>query len=201
MKDNLEIWNKLKDVPKEAQKNITGGRLKGMTDIKPQWRYKVMTETFGPVGFGWYYEITNKEIIEGANGEKSGFVDVKLFVKNGDDWSMPIEGTGGSSFVANEKHGAYTSDEVFKMALTDALSVAMAKIGVGATIYMGKGGKYTQDEMPKPPQDDKPWLNPNTKQWANAVQHLKGTGTIEDIKNAYKISKVNEEKIKEEALS
>lgn len=208
MENNMEIWDKLKTVPQTAQKTIVGGRLKGMTDIKPQWRYQVMTEQFGPVGYGWYYEITDKRIIDGANGEKCGFVDVNLYVKNGGEWSKPIAGTGGSSFVANEKNGAYTSDEVFKMALTDALSVAMAKIGVGASIYLGEndGAKYTQPpvpQQPKPsqPSNDKPWLNPNTESWTKAIEFLANGGKISDIKKKYAISKANEDKLMDEVLS
>ena len=45
--ENLEIYNKVKSVPEHAQSKIFGGRLKGMTDIKPQWRIQKMTEIFG----------------------------------------------------------------------------------------------------------------------------------------------------------
>ena len=53
--DKLEIYNKLKSVPEEAKKKITGGRLSGMTDIKPMWRIEKLTETFGPCGIGCSY--------------------------------------------------------------------------------------------------------------------------------------------------
>ncbi len=36
--DNLELYNKVREVPQEAQKSIAAGRLKGMTDINPMWR-------------------------------------------------------------------------------------------------------------------------------------------------------------------
>ena len=52
MTDNLKLWEAVKQPPASALKPIGGGRLKGMTDIKPQWRYLVMTEQFGPCGFG-----------------------------------------------------------------------------------------------------------------------------------------------------
>ena len=145
MTNKLEIWNKIKSVPKEFTKPIGGGRLKGMTDIKPQWRYLKMTEIFGPIGFGWYYEITSQWIEDGASGERCAFTNIDLYVKLNDEWSKKIVGNGGSSFVANEKHGPYNSDECFKMALTDALSVAMAKLGLASDIYMGYGGKYGND--------------------------------------------------------
>ena len=56
MSDNLNVWDALKAVPAAAKKKIGGGRLKGMTDIKPQWRLQMMTEQFGPIGIGWYYK-------------------------------------------------------------------------------------------------------------------------------------------------
>lgn len=142
--ENLKIYNMLKEVPKEAQKKITGGRLVGMTDIKPMWRIEKLTETFGPVGLGWYTETTKKEIIDGANGEKIATVDILLYVNykapfelEEDLWSKPIEGSGGSSFIAKEKNGLYVSDECFKMAYTDALSVACKGLGMGADVYWG----------------------------------------------------------------
>lgn len=137
MMENLEIYNKLREVPQEAQKKITGGRLNGMTDIKPMWRIEKLTETFGICGIGWKTVIKNKEIIDGANGEKIAIVDIDLFVKVNGEWSDAIEGTGGSSFIANEKNGLYTSDECFKMAYTDALSVACKSLGMGANVYWG----------------------------------------------------------------
>ena len=143
--EKLEIYNQLRTVPDQAKKKITGGRLNGMTDISPMWRIEKLTETFGPVGFGWKTIIKNKEIIEGANEEKIAVVDIELYVKIGETWSEAIQGTGGSSFVAKESKGLYTSDECFKMAYTDALGIACKALGMGADIYWGdnkyQGGK------------------------------------------------------------
>ena len=147
--ENLEIYNKIKEVPKEAKKTITGGRLSGMTDIKPMWRIEKLTEMFGVCGFGWKAPITNKEIIEGANGEKIAIVDIELFVKIDNKWSEGITGTGGSSFIAKEKQGLYTSDECFKMAYTDALSVACKSLGMGADVYWGDSKYDTRKEATK----------------------------------------------------
>ena len=135
--EKMEIYNLLRQVPDNAKKKITGGRLNGMTDISPMWRIEKLTETFGPVGFGWKTVIKNKEIIDGANDEKIAIVDIELYVKLADCWSEPIQGTGGSSFVAKESKGLYTSDECFKMAYTDALGVACKALGMGADIYWG----------------------------------------------------------------
>jgi hypothetical protein len=146
----LEVYNKVRQVPDEAKKPIQGGRLKGMTDINPMWRIKILTEVFGPAGKGWYYEITDKQIIQGAKEEQVAFVDINLYVKYGDEWSKSIPGTGGSSFISSERNGLYTSDECFKMALTDALSVACKALGVGADVYFEKDRtKYSVSETKK----------------------------------------------------
>ena len=148
---SLEIYNKLRTPPKEALKQIKGGRLSGMTDISPQWRYKIMTETFGPVGFGWYFEV-KEHWNEVYDTEVACFVRVSLYVKetNSSDWSMPIEGVGGSRLRTQEKNGVHVSDEGYKMATTDALSAAMKLLGVGADIYAGKwdGSKYIGEPDP-----------------------------------------------------
>lgn len=144
--DNMEIYNKLKTVPENAQRQIKGGRLKGMTDIKPMWRIQMLTEAFGMCGIGWKAPIKNKEIIEGANGEKIAIVDIDLYVKVNGEWSEAIEGTGGSSFVAKESNGLYTSDECYKMAYTDALSVACKSLGMGADVYWGDSKYQNQDK-------------------------------------------------------
>ena len=148
--NNLEIYNKVRVVPKEAQKTISGGRLKGMTDINPMWRIKALTEQFGPCGIGWKYVIKSKQLEEGANGEIAAFVDIDLYYKHNDMWSEAIPGTGGAMFVAKEKNGPFTSDECYKMALTDAISVACKAIGFGADVYWDKDkSKYDKADVPQ----------------------------------------------------
>ena len=132
--ENLEIYNRFKEVPQNAQKPINGGRMKGKTDINPMWRLKCLTEQFGACGIGWYYKPV-KKWIEQAGNEILAFVDIELFVKVDSEWSMPISGTGGSSLLAKEKDGLFASNECFKMATTDAISVACKQLGIGADIY------------------------------------------------------------------
>jgi hypothetical protein len=150
---NLDFYNSVAEVPKNAQKTIGAGRLKGMTDINPMWRIQQLTDKFGLCGFGWKYVITDKRIECGASGVICAFVDIDLYIKVDGEWSEAIPGTGGSTFVASEKGGLYTSDECFKMALTDALSVACKALGFGANVYWEGGRtKYTaqqKDEQPK----------------------------------------------------
>lgn len=144
---NLEYYNRLKVVPPEALRTIQSGRLRGKNDINPMWRIKTMTENFGICGIGWKYVIT-KQWTETFGSEVKAYCNIDLFIKVNGEWSDAIQGTGGSSEVTMERNGAYVSDECYKMALTDALSVAMKALGVAADVYFEKG-KYLIDHDSK----------------------------------------------------
>ncbi len=149
MSKNLAIYDAVRQVPAEAQKPIKAGRLKGMTDINPMWRIKTLTEQFGMCGRGWKYTIDDSQLIEGANGEIVAIIEISLYTHDGSSWSDPIPGTGGSKFVAKETAGMHTNDECYKMALTDALSVACKALGVGADIYwQADSSKYNGNSEP-----------------------------------------------------
>ena len=157
--DNMKIYEAARVVPQEALKTIQAGRLKGMSDINPMFRIKRLTEMFGPCGVGWWYEITRREItFDEITNQKCAFVDINLYYtdpETGHD-SHAIPGTGGASFVATERNGPYMSDECYKMALTDAISVAAKALGVAADVYYKNDrSKYTKDtlETEQPPAD------------------------------------------------
>ena len=151
---NLEIWNKLKQPPTRALKQIGAGRLKGKTDINPQWRYEAMTNEFGICGVGWKYTIDKLWTEKGAGDVIFAFAQVSVYTRVDEcneqtnvrhvHWSEPIPGIGGSQLVEKESAGLHNNDEAFKMATTDALSVALKMLGVAADIYAGlwDGTKY-----------------------------------------------------------
>jgi len=182
--DNLKIYNETRKVPKEAQKEIKGGRMSGKTDINPMWRLKMLTEQFGPCGIGWKYVIAKQWLEKGGKDEIAAFVNIELFIKVDNEWSDAIPGTGGSSFVASEKNGLFTSDECFKMAMTDAISVSCKALGFGADIYWDKdSSKY-----------DKPQGNIVTLIDGNKVKSIKVLADKKGVKEAaicaaYKITK------------
>ena len=153
----IDIYESLSRPPKYALREIQAGKLKGKTDINPQWRYEAMTEKFGLVGIGWKYEVQKLWTEAGAGNEKLAFAQVAVFVKDGDAWSEPIVGIGGSRLVQLEKGAAVSNDEGYKMAVTDAFSTALKMLGVAADIYAGRwdGTKYN-DEPATPPQSPAP---------------------------------------------
>lgn len=150
--NNMELYNSWRKVPQEAQKAINAGRLKGKTDINPMWRIKVLTQKFGPCGTGWRYDIDKMWSEEGANEERCAFVQISLRYKMDDgNWSSPVIGVGGNMLTAKESRGLYTSDECYKMALTDAISVACKALGIGADIYWDADRtKYDKESAPEP---------------------------------------------------
>lgn len=156
-KENMALWNDLRTVPEDAQKTISGGRLKGFTDIKPQWRYQRLTEIFGPCGIGWLLEIDKLWIEVGPDDQRAAFAQVSLSVKHEGEWSKPVPGVGGSMFVAQEREGLHTSDEAYKMAITDAIGTAAKLVGLAADVYMGhSGSKYDGDRPGGEPQGGPP---------------------------------------------
>ena len=135
---NMDIYEAGRAVPQEATKSFNNGKFSG-TDINPMWRIKKLTEIFGPAGIGWYYEVVSERAEE--HGDVTiAVVDLNLYIKQGGEWSKPIYGTGGNIIL---RKGS-TSDEGYKMALTDALSVACKALGIGADVYFDKDKtKYT----------------------------------------------------------
>ena len=138
------IWDALKTPPAAALKEIKGGRIGGMTDINPQWRMGAMTKEFGPCGIGWRYTIEKLWTeAAGTKGEVTVFALVHVFIRgqegeNWSEWSQAIPGIGGNKLVTSESSGLHVNDECYKMAVTDALSVAFKALGVAADVYMGK---------------------------------------------------------------
>lgn len=141
--DNMKYYEKVRSVPSNATKQFNNGKFSG-TDISPMWRIKTLTEQFGPCGIGWYYEVIS-ERCEQHHDTTMAIVDLNLYIKVDGEWSKPIYGTGGNTLVKTTRSGVSVSDEGYKMALTDALSVACKALGIGADVYWDRDvTKYTQ---------------------------------------------------------
>ena len=165
MENNLKFYEQVMEVPKEAQKPIQGGKLKGKTDINPMWRIRELTRLFGPCGIGWVAPIKERWIEDGASGERAAFVEIALKVKANGEWSEPITGIGGSMLIALERGALATNDEAYKMAYTDAISVACKALGFGAKVYWAEDKtKYTgNEEAPQKPKETPPAQTPKTE--------------------------------------
>jgi len=194
--NNLELYNKLKTPPKDALKPIKAGRLKGKSDISPQWRIEAMTNQFGICGIGWRYEITSQWTEHGSDNQVFAFTNVNLFIKVDNEWSEAIPSTGGSLLVVSEKNGMYCNDEAFKMSLTDALGNSMKYLGMAADVYSGNmdnDGENTKHDTPEQSTNNKPWLNLNTPEWNETVTKMQTKGVkLETVKEHFNISNKNQ---------
>lgn len=168
-----ETYEKMRRPPETALREIKGGRMNGKTDINPQWRYEVMDSTFGACGIGWKYEIVKLWTEPAPGGQVMAFSEIKVYTNIGDGWSAPIPGIGGSMLIEQEAKGLHVSDEGFKMATTDALSVALKMLGVAADVYSGltNGSKYKDVPKPEP-------VNPELETLTIALESYITSGTI-----------------------
>ena len=137
MSDNLKIWNAVKQVPPSFLKPIGFGKLKGKSDINPQWRIMAMTQAFGVVGHGWTYRIVRTWNESAPDGSVMCFAEVAVKTKIDGEWGQEFGGIGGSNSIEKNKNGLVANDDGYKMAVTDALSVAFKAVGIAADIYMG----------------------------------------------------------------
>jgi len=147
---NTAIWDDLKRVPPEQLKGFKrGGGFSG-TAIKPMWTIHRMTEVFGACGDGWGMNEPTFQVVQAGN-ETLVYCTVGVWFKAKDKVSAIVFGVGGDKVVAMRSSGAFTDDEAFKKAYTDALTNAMKHIGAGADVHMGlwDGNKYIESEVPK----------------------------------------------------
>lgn len=160
--------------PQEALKPIDFGALKGKSDINPQWRIEALTEQFGLCGIGWKFEIVNTATQPCGDGQILLFMQVNLYVKDGEQWGAAIPGFGGDMLITKNKNGLVPNDEAYKMCLTDALGNAAKCVGVAANVYRGfnDGSKYSKAQPQQAPQ---PAAKPGQTEW---VKNINGVTCI-----------------------
>ena len=199
MESNLELYNKWKSVPQNALKKFDNGKFKG-DDINTMWRIKCLTDQFGPCGVGWYFTIKRTWVEETPIKEQFAFAEIELFIKVDGQWSMPISGNGGNKLTRVLKSGEFsTSDEAFKMAVTDAFGVACRSLGIGADVYWENDKtKYTESQ--RDAEEDKKLISKEVREEAaaldialeNVALYLKkevSDLTEDDVKNAINIKR------------
>ena len=146
---NMDLYDAVRCPPKDAMKQIGAGRLKGKSDINPQWRIEALTRQFGPCGTGWTVKVVRvwSESYP-SNGEVMAHAEVELRYRTPDGWSDPLPGYGGNKLVTKETNGLHVSDEGYKMAITDAISTAAKLLGVAGDVYRGTwdDSKYSKPQ-------------------------------------------------------
>ena len=143
---HLALWTAVERTPPEHVKAITGKSYSG-TSPKPHYLVKKATETFGPCGIGWGFEIVNERVEEGAGGERMHIARVKVWYM-WDGKRGEVEHIGGTPFCGTRKDGKFFTDEdAPKKSVTDALVKALSLIGFAGDIFMGRydDSKYVSE--------------------------------------------------------
>lgn len=156
-KNNTLIWDTLFKTDPNYTKKFDKGTYKG-TAINPMYVYKKLTEQFGACGIGWKVEIIDTQTQHFQDGAVIVSQTVKLFIKNGSEWSDGIVGTGGDYIRRITNKGSImVDDDGYKKALTDAITNATKMLGMSGDVYMGlyDDNKYVsslEDEFKEKPQ-------------------------------------------------
>jgi len=138
--DNLRLWRLNETTDPGKTKPVTIGS-RGFTSIDGYYQIKRATETFGPIGIGWGWDLEESVIeTQGANGYIT-FAKCKVTLwyvppgaKNGKTRVTCGPVIGSNQLVTAKGHG---DDEAFKKATTDGITKALSYLGFSADVFMG----------------------------------------------------------------
>jgi len=150
MPANMEIWNKVAKTDPKHTKAVSFGRK--FTSIDAHYQIMRATETFGPVGLGWRYDVDYSTFETG--GIVFSFADVMMWWMDGETKAYygPVR---GCSCLVDQK--ARVDTDAPKKALTDALTKALSHLGFSADVFLGlfDDNKYIQQITKEFEQIDK----------------------------------------------
>lgn len=144
---NLALWDRVAVTDPGFTKPFQSSQGFGGTAVSPIYNVKKATETFGPIGIGWGYEIVDERFVDGAplgfdsDGNKWGNVTVhvirlRLWYMLGEKKGH-VEHFGQTTFVGTGEHGLFTDEDAPKKSLTDALGKCLSMLGFSADVYLG----------------------------------------------------------------
>lgn len=133
---NMDLWNKLCTTPPEVTSPYTSVNGVELTAVDPIYRAKKMTETFGPAGIGWGWDVAREWDME-CGGYRYVYAKVQV-------WYCDQEGV--MRYVGPQIGGSPCSDpaEAFKSAITDGIGKCLSMLGLAADVY--SGGHATKTE-------------------------------------------------------
>jgi hypothetical protein len=151
MTDNLALWNLVERTDPKHVKPITGKAYQGNSP-KPHYLIHKATETFGPCGIGWGFDIVEEKLLDGALLEPGFYERIHMArVRVWYEWDGKrgtVEHVGQTMFSGKRRDGkTYTDEDAPKKSVTDALVKALSLIGFAGDIFMGRydDSKYVQE--------------------------------------------------------
>jgi hypothetical protein len=142
---NLFIWDQVKTTdPKYTKKAKVDGQ--DITAISGTYQVMRATETFGPVGEGWGWDVLWERFDEGAplldkdgklfTHEKTHTLYLRLWYRvNGA--THHVRQYGHTRYLYKTEWGYKTDHEYAKKSLTDAIKTCLSCLGFSADIHLG----------------------------------------------------------------
>jgi hypothetical protein len=135
---NLWLWRINEQTDPAHTKPVKLGR--SFTAIDPHYQVKRATETFGPVGQGWGWDLTDEVItVPGKDGEVALMkCTVTLwYVTDGPDGNKEMHHCGPVIGMNLLTTGGRVDEDAGKKAVTDALTKGLSYLGFSADVFMG----------------------------------------------------------------
>jgi len=191
----LDIWNSLEKTDPQYTKKFDKGVFKG-TAINPTYQIRKMTETFGPIGDGWGYNVKSTQIVPAQEtSEVLVYVTVTVWTKGNPN---TFDGVGGDYIVRQGKNGPRSNDEGMKSATTDALMNAFKFLGMSADVYLGRydDNKYVAELTEEMKQPEEKFTQEQRSLQAEVITRIaqaKDVVEIDAIADEYSIKSLPEE--------
>lgn len=164
--DNMGVWDKVSTTDmRHTKTDNLGGRQ--VTSIGFQYMVMEATKMFGPIGYGWGWDVVEERFDEGATfihassyAKEDGSVQhheaakqivhtlvIKLWYRyNGERVEMPPQ-VGHTDFISRTRYGASTDSEYYKKSIADAVKKSLSMLGFCADIFLGMADDQHYQQM------------------------------------------------------
>jgi len=134
---NRSIWDELCFTPQEFIKDFNNGTYRGKS-IAPMFVFKRLTETFGPNGQGWGWEILDKDRVAAPNGDINIYITIQGWYKiDGEVYKTSPQIAGEKLAYTTSKGRFIFDDEAYKKAITDGATKCFTYLGSSADVHLG----------------------------------------------------------------
>jgi len=148
MSEKTSIWSAVEKTDVSATKKVPGGGRK-VTSINAIYMVKRATETFGPVGIGWGYEIVEERFDAGSpiyndaseivGTSTNHTIRLRLWFKDPESGEKgTVEHFGHTKYMYGTSRGVFVDEEAPKKSLTDAVKKCLSMLGFSADVFLGQ---------------------------------------------------------------
>ena len=178
MSDNkMAIWDAVKTTDPSHTKIVN--QRGGFTSISAQYQVQRATETFGPVGVGWGYDV---EYDYKALNDQTALIFANVTIWHGKRENKFGPVSGCNPLLSKGR----VDDDAPKKAMTDALTKGLSHLGFSADVFLGMydDNKYVQG------------VKAQIANTANSEYEAKTNELIKDVESTKSLDELHEIKTK-----